>query len=230
MFMRCTAGGAAPKVRGVLLASTRRLLALCALGALGALGAGCNGFLISGVSVEAVGGTTMVSGETDEMLARSGRAWNVGFTVNLETEWVRTSTMGTGIGWTKVSLPAKGAIPAREIATSVAHLWLGTIIDVPHTDSIRPRVDLGFSTGGEQNIIREAYLAFGSSFHGDHGWSLHASVGPQVLSAYAADVGEHDGFGWQARVRIVKLFFPSCDKAVDVFDGEAHKLDAGCNE
>jgi hypothetical protein len=191
---------------------------------------GCNALMISGLSVEAVGGTTMVSGESDEMLARSGRAWNVGFTVNLEAEWVRTSTMGAGIGFTKVSLPAKGAIPARDISTSVAHFWLGTIIDVPHSDTIRPRVDLGFSTGGEQSIIREAYLAFGSSFHADHGWSLHASLGPQLLSAYAADVGVHYGFGWQGRVRLVKLFFPSCDRAVDVFNGETHSVNDGCKD
>jgi hypothetical protein len=202
---------------------------LCLLVA--AISSGCNGLLISGISGEVLAGTTSMEPGNDEdpsNLARSGRAWSVGFTINLETEWVRTTTMGTGAGYTRVTLPASGMLPTHEIGSATVNLWIATIMDLPRTPSIRPRVMIGGATGGN-GAIREVYIGAGASFHGSGGWGLHLTAGPHGMAVYDKDVGSHAGWGWQARLRVVKLFVPRCDHAVDVFDGETHDLDDGCN-
>jgi hypothetical protein len=163
---------------------------------------------VSGVSAEVHGGRLSLDAhDGPDVMAAAGTGWVLGFTINVEAEYI--STMGIGAGWTSVRLPATGPIAAQSVSTAVANVWLETPIDLPGSSWLTPQTALGAQTGGEGKV-RAAHLDFGAVLKAG-GTSLRVFVGPEFLSTRDSGTdAESSGWGVQGRIRLVQKFFPHC--------------------
>lgn len=176
--------------------------------ALAVLGSGCMALSVSGVSAEVHGARmSLKAHDGPTVAAASGTAWVVGFTVNIEAEYI--STMGAGAGWTSVHLPATSGTAAHAVSSAVANVWLETPLDLPGTRWLTPQTALGAQVGGEGKI-RSVHLDFGAVAKAG-GTSVRMFIGPEAFSTRDSNSdAESSGWGVQARLRVVQMFFPHC--------------------
>ena len=163
---------------------------------------------VSGVSAEVnAGRLSLEAHDGPTTVAASGTAWVVGFTVNIEAEY--TSTMGAGGGFTSVHLPATNGVAAHAVSSAVSNVWLETPMDLPGTRWVTPQTALGAQVGGEGKI-RLVHLDFGAVAKAG-GTSVRAFIGPELFSTRDSNTdAESRGWGVQARLRVVQMFFPRC--------------------
>ena len=183
------------------------LFRLAELGAVAALTSACHPAIVLArtTSLELNGGVTAVEGEQGAVMARSGRAWNIGFAINFEFQATESLRMGIGAGYTHVTLPAKGPVESHAIGSALAHIWFDIRLKSQTGGLFVPRMTLGGTAGGD-GVMRTAYLGFGGAFP-QGGWAVHVTTGPQVLAVYDFETKSHSGWGWQARVRLRRTWF-----------------------
>jgi len=193
-------------------------------------GMGCANMNFTGISVEGVWGTTSMEADPHDPKSRGGRADHVGINFALELDVGRASGMGMGMGSKTVAFPAADGAEAHEISGAATHFWISSLIDAVEIDWLRPRATVGVEYAGEDDSsFVQAYGGIGASLHPWRGLGLHFNVGPQYTSAKDRLV-HGSGLGAQVRVRLVQMFFPSCDTPWNLFqDADGRIADDLCD-